>query len=113
MDNVTLRQEVVAKFNARSVEFNALVASVKQFAIDILVDCKDVINEIPDAKTLAFLIIDEIDDRTNTGLIDAVDGVIAKGIFEKWVESPNLEAEYSKLRATALAQIAANTQAGV
>ena len=109
MENTELRKLVVAKFDARQAEFSALVDGVKKFALDILVDCKDVITEIPDAKTAAGIIIDEIDDRTNTGLLDAIDGPLAKGIFAKFVDTPAFETWFMAIRQQALDQIAANT----
>lgn len=109
MDSLELRKLVVSKFDARQDEFNGLVAGVKKFALDILVDCKDVITEIPDAKTAAGIIIDEIDDRTNTGLLDLIDGPIAKGLFEKFVDTPAFETWFQQIRQQALDQIAANT----
>lgn len=108
MNNVELRQFVVGKFNAKSIEFSQLKASVEAFCVGILVDCKDVIADLDSAKKIGDIIIDEIDDRTSTGIFDAIDGTIAKGIFEKYADTPKLEALVTMWRQKALNIINSN-----
>lgn len=108
MDSKELREAVVSKFNAKKDEFDRLKGELEAFCVGILVDCKDVIEDIPDAKTLVNLIIDEIDDRTNTGLFDPVDGAIVKGIFAKYGDTDKLENWFYAMRTKALNVINAN-----
>jgi hypothetical protein len=105
MNNKELREFVVAKFDARKVEFNQLKKSVEAFAITILIDCKDVLVELDSAQKVFGIIIDEIDDRTNTGALDLIDGTLIKGAFEKFINSPKLEAEFLKWRDKAISVI--------
>ena len=67
MESKELRAIVVSKFNAKSLEFGALKSGIEAFCVGILIDCKDVLGEINSAKDLFNIIIDEIDDLTNTG----------------------------------------------
>ena len=108
MDSKALRDEVVAKFNAKSVEFGSLKSAVEAFAVGILVDCKDILDEINTAKDLVNVIIDAVDDATNTGAFDLIDGQLAKGLFEKFGDTPQLEKWFANIKARAIEIINSN-----
>jgi hypothetical protein len=110
MESKELRAEVVAKFDAKAIEFGQLRSTVEAFCVGILIDCKDIIDEIPDAKTLVNVIIDELDDRTNTGALDLIDGQLVKGLFEKFGDTPALENWFYAMRTKALNIINSNVQ---
>jgi len=78
MDNKELRKLVVGKFEVRKNEFNSIKSSVEAFVVSVLLDCKDVLEELEDPKKVLNIIIDEIDERTSTGVFDAIDGMVAK-----------------------------------
>ena len=86
----------------------ALSPGEEAFAVGILVDCKDVINEIPDAKTLVEILIDEIGVQVNLGLLEPLYLSVAKGLFEKYGDTPQLEKWFADIKARALSIIEAN-----
>lgn len=112
MESKELRQFVLAKIAEKQGDFNVLVKSVKDFCIGILVDCKVVITELDTVKKIGDLAIDEIDDRTNTGIFDPIDAPVAKGLLSKLLATPwgiAIELWYTNARNEALAKIAENT----
>jgi len=102
MESKELRKAVVLKFEARKAEFNQLKSALESFAVTILIDCKDILVELDSAKKVFGIIVDEIDDRTNTGAFDLMDGTIVKGIFEKFIDSPKLEGLFLQWRNKAI-----------
>ena len=108
MDNKEIRAAIVAAIEVRMGEIVKIKADGEALCVGILVDSQKVISDIPDAKALVDMIIDEIDDRTNTGIFDVVDGALVKGLFDKFGDTPRVEKWFADVKAQALAIIAAN-----
>lgn len=108
MDSKEIHNTVVEKFNARSIEFGQIKASVEALCVGILVDCKDIVVEIQDAKAVVNIIIDEIGLRVNLGLLEPIFLSAAKGIFEKYGDTPQLEKWFSEIKSKALDIINSN-----
>jgi hypothetical protein len=103
MESKELRQVVVDKFNAKALEFGQLKSAVEAFCVGILVDLKDVLCELPDAKTVVNIAIDEADERTSTGPFDPIDGPLAKGIAGKLIDAfPQVEKWFVNAKTRAL-----------
>ena len=121
MESKELRQLIAAKFVEKRSAYEGLINLVRGFCVDILVDMKEITNELPTLRAVVFLGIDELDDRTNTGLLDPIDAPVAKGFLDKVFFNTALgkkaEAWYTGIRVQALAEIEKNTphtlQAGV
>jgi hypothetical protein len=105
MTEQEIKDLVKAKIDARAVEFNALKDQFSQLVDDMLVDLKDVIVAIPDFKTFKNIIVDEIDDRTNTGIFDIADGLIAKMAIDAIAKANGLEEKFQSLKKQAETQI--------
>lgn len=102
MDNKELRSYVVNTFLSKETEFNQLKSQLEYFIVSILLNCKDILNELDSAKKVFNIIIDELDDRINTGLLDPIDGPIIKGVFAKYIDTPKLEEIFLKYRNKAI-----------
>jgi hypothetical protein len=102
MTEKELRTFVVEKFDGKRVEWLQILSSVESFAVGILIECKVVLTEIDSVKKVFNIIVDEIDDRTNTGVFDPIDGIMLKGIFEKFVNTPKIEQKFLEWRNRAI-----------
>jgi hypothetical protein len=83
MESKELRTLIAAKIEEKRTVFESLKKQAEEFCVKILVDSKDILNELPTLRTIIFLGIDEIDDRVNSGLLDPIDAPIAKGLLDK------------------------------
>lgn len=110
MDSKDLRKFVISKFEDKKIGFKKLKDELENFCISILIDCKSVLVELDSAKKVFEIIVDEIDDRTNTGIFDPLDGPIIKGLFAKFADTPQLEAWFLMIRNKALDIITKETQ---
>ena len=96
---------IAQKFENRQGQFNLIKAEVENLIDDILVDCKDVLVEIPTLKDFGDLAIEAVDDATDTGMLDMVDHIAARFIFSKYIDSPKAEEKYKAIRDKAISSI--------
>lgn len=99
-----VKELINAAIVSKAEKFKGIKAQVESLIEEVLVDCGGIISELETAQEFAGVIIDIIDDNTKTGIMDTVDGLLAKQaasliINDKW------EAKYKAFRAEVLRKI--------
>jgi hypothetical protein len=88
---------VLQKFQDRKGEFELLKKGGIDFVNKLMTDCKEVLTDLPTMKDFVNVIVDLVDDSTNTGLIDPFDAPLAMYIFSRF-DSDKLESWYKARR---------------
>jgi len=101
MTDTELKDSVIKSFTERKGEFNLLKKSANDFLLAVLGDCKEVVSECVTAKQAGCLIIDVLDDLTNTGALDMVDSTLAKFALGHLLND-SAESKWTALRAKIL-----------
>lgn len=101
MDEITLKMQIYKAFESRNGEFELLKAQAEKFILAVLADAKEVIKEIPDIDDALRLLVEIVDDKTHTGMLDILDGTVAKMIIVK-ITNENMHRWYSEKRAEIL-----------
>jgi hypothetical protein len=104
MTDAELKELLYKAYEDRKGEYELLKAQAEKLVMGIIGASKEVLIECGTLKRAVGLIIDVIDDKTSTGLLDVVDSLIAKQLMN-WVINDKMEKWYQEKRAEILGTI--------
>lgn len=78
MNEQEVRDLLRKAYDGRSGEFAVIKSQIEKFVMAVLVDAKGAITELATLDDALNLLINIIDDKTNSGLLDLIDGPLVK-----------------------------------
>ena len=101
MNSKEIRRIVEQKLRERQMDVFRIKSEIEILVSDIQRDLKTAGGEVKSLEEVGMIIIDVIDEQTNTGLFDPIDGPVIKAIFKKLLQTKlgqKIEEWYQSLR---------------